>query len=199
MFSVLSELPTDWRHKPDGRLLRLQKVGVTPDERVDVKLREIKHVLVQMISLSKLGRLKLGEAQQAYQDVDGDLSKVSTQKGIEHQSWTWLQPGGQRWGLSHIVETSLGRCLEAQLACQHMKGPSSVIPGGCIAPVLVSLPLQLQHVNRDVGSSSMAKSSRCSQKCLLSKDWGTASMRLPVQPCPPVGPAMQTLARALSG
>ena len=41
-----------------------------------MKLREIKHVLVQMISLSKLGRLKLGEAQQAYQDVDGDLSKV---------------------------------------------------------------------------------------------------------------------------
>ena len=55
----------------------VQKVGVTPDERMDVKLREIKHVLVQMISLSKLGRLKLGEAQQAYQDVDGDLSKVS--------------------------------------------------------------------------------------------------------------------------
>ena len=51
-------------------------MGVTPDERVDVKLREIKHVLVQMILLSKLGRLKLGEAQQAYQDVDGDLSKV---------------------------------------------------------------------------------------------------------------------------
>ena len=40
------------------------------------KLPEIKHVLVQMISLSKLGRLKLGEAQQAHQDVDGDLSKV---------------------------------------------------------------------------------------------------------------------------
>ena len=54
----------------------LQKVGVTADERVEVKLREIKHVLVQMISLSKLGRLKLGEAQQAHQDVDGDLSKV---------------------------------------------------------------------------------------------------------------------------
>lgn len=66
----------------EGVLVRMgaywvQKVGVTPDERVDVKLREIKHVLVQMISLSKLGRLKLGEAQQAYQDVDGDLSKVS--------------------------------------------------------------------------------------------------------------------------
>ena len=48
---------------------------------MDVKLREIKHVLVQMISLSKLGRLKLGEAQQAYQDVDGDLSKVGTLAG----------------------------------------------------------------------------------------------------------------------
>lgn len=78
VFSVLSLLPNNWRSAPDERLPRLQKVGVTPDERVDVKLREIKHVLVQMISLSKLGRLKLGEAQQAYQDVDGDLSKVST-------------------------------------------------------------------------------------------------------------------------
>lgn len=68
---------------------------MTPDERVDVKLREIKHVLVQMISLSKLGRLKLGEAQQAYQDVDGDLSKVSTREGIEHQSWARLQTGSQ--------------------------------------------------------------------------------------------------------
>ena len=66
-----------WQRSNTERITRcLQKVGVTPDERVDVKLREIKHVLVQMILLSKLGRLKLGEAQQAYQDVDGDLSKV---------------------------------------------------------------------------------------------------------------------------
>ncbi|CAL8470410.1 g9952 [Coccomyxa elongata] len=48
-------------------------VGVTKEERVEIKLREIKGLLVAMM---QCGRLKVPEEQKHYQAVDGDLSKV---------------------------------------------------------------------------------------------------------------------------
>ncbi len=90
---------------------------MTPDERVDVKLREIKHVLVQMISLSKLGRLKLGEAQQAYQDVDGDLSKVGTREAEQHHIGPGCTLEARDFNLLHVWKVF--RCsgyIEAELA-----------------------------------------------------------------------------------
>lgn len=50
-----------------------QVVGVTKEERVEIKLREIKGLLVAMM---QCGRLKVPEEQRQYQAVDGDLSKA---------------------------------------------------------------------------------------------------------------------------
>lgn len=50
-----------------------QVVGVTKEERVEIKLREIKGLLVAMM---QCGRLKVPEEQRQYQAVNGDLSKA---------------------------------------------------------------------------------------------------------------------------
>lgn len=50
-----------------------QVVGVTKEERVEIKLREVKGLLVAMM---QCGRLKVPEEQKHYQAVDGDLSKA---------------------------------------------------------------------------------------------------------------------------
>lgn len=52
---------------------RVQVVGVTKEERVEIKLREVKGLLVAMM---QCGRLKVPEEQKQYQAVDGDLSKA---------------------------------------------------------------------------------------------------------------------------
>lgn len=97
---------------------------MTADERVDVKLREIKHVLVQMISLSKLGRLKLGEAQQAYQDVDGDLSKVRPIPGSAGESMLGvIEPG---WSAVMPRQNACGLEIASFVLWSHMLCPEAV-------------------------------------------------------------------------
>lgn len=46
---------------------------MTKEERVEIKLREVKGLLVAMM---QCGRLKVPEEQKQYQAVDGDLSKA---------------------------------------------------------------------------------------------------------------------------
>ena len=159
----------------------LQKVGVTPEERVDVKLREIKHVLVQMISLSKLGRLKLGEAQQAYQDVDGDLSKVSTcVRGMGHQfsvgeAAAWKQESGSIC-IMHHARPSRRSAPDQKLGAE--RAVSGVLE--LLSPVICTRSLPCSscwgHVPHCVLLFSLASLVPWSQQSVFGKGSGLADM-----------------------
>lgn len=56
-----------------------QVVGVTKEERVEIKLREIKGLLVAMM---QCGRLKVPEEQRQHHAVNGDLSKARRPKAM---------------------------------------------------------------------------------------------------------------------